>query len=98
MTDYTMPPDVILVDDDGQPISHIDLVRLTADARQLAYEMAATAGDDDATTQVCAKWASDPDYFGYLCIRALLVMTRSILAPALEAAAGIDPGGRGDAR
>lgn len=89
-----MPSEAIVVGDDGLPIAHIDFDRLQSDAVRFMYEYAATAGDDDATDAVGAKWASsnDPDYFGYLCSAALSLMVRNILAPTLDVAAqlGVD--------
>lgn len=83
-----IPSEAIIVGDDGMPIAHINFDRLTSDATLLMYEMAASAGDNDATDQVGAKWAStnDPDYFGYLCAAALSLMVRNVLAPTLDVA------------
>ncbi|CAN5754497.1 hypothetical protein BH09ACT7_BH09ACT7_32460 [soil metagenome] len=90
----TIPSEAFIVGDDGLPIAHIDIDKLTSDATLLMYEMAATAGDDAATDQVAIKWAGshDPNHFGYLCASALSLMTRHILAPTLDAAAaaGVD--------
>lgn len=85
------PSEAIIVDGDGLPVGHIDFDRLQSDATRLMYEMAASAGDDDATDRVGAKWAGthDPDYFGYLCSAALSLMVRYILAPTLDVAAEI---------
>lgn len=89
-----IPPEAIIVDDNGVPIAHVDFDKLTSDATLLMYEMAATAGDDDATDAVGAKWAmsNDPHYFGYLCAAALSLTVRNILTPTLEVAAelGVD--------
>lgn len=81
-----MPPEAIIVGDDGMPIGHVNFDQLTTDATLLMYEMACTAGDDTATDKVAIKWAGrhDPDYFGYLCASALSLMTRHILGPTLE--------------
>lgn len=86
-----IPSEAIIVDKDGLPIAHIDFDKLQSDAVRLMYEMAVTAGDDDATDQAGAKWAStnSPDYFGYLCSAALSLMVRNILAPTLDVAAGL---------
>lgn len=83
-----MPSEAIIIGDDGLPIGHIDIDRLQADATCLMYEMAASAGDDTATDQVGAKWATtnEPDYFGYLSAAALSLMVRNILAPTLDVA------------
>ncbi|WP_370332600.1 hypothetical protein [Mycolicibacterium hippocampi] len=89
-----IPAEAIIVDNDGMPIAHVDFDKLQSDATMLMYEMAASAGDDDATDQVGAKWAgsNDPDYFGYLCSAALSLMVRNILAPTLDVASevGVD--------
>lgn len=89
-----IPSEAIIVDGDGLPIAHIDFDKLQADATLFMYEYAATAGDDEATDRVGAKWASsnDPDYFGYLCSAALSLLVRNILAPTLDVAAelGVD--------
>ncbi|MFA7511123.1 MAG: hypothetical protein WCZ29_11640 [Mycolicibacterium vanbaalenii] len=81
-----MPPEAIIVGDDGLPIGHVNFDQLTADATLLMYDMAVTAGDDDATDKVAMKWAGahEPDYFGYLCASALSLMTRHILGPTLD--------------
>lgn len=83
-----IPTEAIIVGDDGLPLAHIDFDRLQADATMLMYEMAATAGDDDATDVIGAKWAmtNEPDYFGYLSAAALSLMVRNILAPTLDVA------------
>lgn len=89
-----IPSEAIIVDNDGLPIAHVNFDKLQADATLLMYEMAASAGNDDATDQVGAKWAgrNDPDHFGYLCAAALSLMVRNILAPTLDVAAelGVD--------
>jgi hypothetical protein len=89
-----IPAEAIVIDDDGLPVGHIDFDRLQSDATMLMYQMATTAGDNNATDQVGAKWAGahEPDYFGYLCSAALSLMTRCILAPTLDVAAelGVD--------
>lgn len=91
MTDNKMPTDAFIVDADGIPTSHVDFDRLTTDATLLMYELAETAGDDDATDRVAIDWASrfDPDYFGYVAAAALSLTVRNILAPALDAAAAV---------
>lgn len=85
MTDQ-IPSEAFIVDDNGIPISHVDIDRLQSDATLLMYEMAATAGNDDATDAVAIRWTTrcDPDYFGYLTAAALSLMTRNILAPILD--------------
>lgn len=89
-----IPAEAIIIGDDGMPVAHVDFDKLQSDATMLMYEMAASAGDDDATDQVGAKWAmtNNPDYFGYLCSAALSLMVRNILAPTLDVAAelGVD--------
>ncbi len=89
-----IPSEAFVVDNDGLPMAHIDFDKLQSDAVRLMYEMAASAGDDDATDQACVKWvtATEPDYFGYLCTAALSLMVRNILAPTLDVAAelGVD--------
>lgn len=89
-----MPTDAIIVGDDGLPIAHIDFDKLQSDATMYMYEIAASAGDDDATDRVGAKWAASNsgDYFGYLSAAALSLMVRNILAPTLDVAAelGVD--------
>lgn len=86
-----LPADVFVVGADGLPIAHIDVDKLTTDASRLMFELAATAGDDDATDRVGEKWVAshDPAYYGYLCAAALSLMTRNVLAPCLEAAAAV---------
>lgn len=86
-----IPPEAIIVDDDGMPIAHVDFDRLQADATMLMYEMAASAGDDNETDRVGARWAGshDPDYFGYLCSAALSLLVRNVLAPTLDVASEI---------
>lgn len=81
--------EAVIVDDDGMPIAHVDFDRLQSDATMYMYEMAASAGDDDATDVVGAKWAmsNSPDYFGYLSAAALSLLVRNILAPTLDVAA-----------
>lgn len=86
-----LPAEAIIVDADGLPKAHINFDQLTTDASRLMLELAATAGDDDATDRVGAKWVSshDPDYYGYMCAAALSLMVRNVLAPCLDAAAAV---------
>jgi len=88
------PDFIIVADDDGAPKSMVDVDRLQSDATRLMYQLAVTAGDDDATDRVAEKWvaAHDPEYFGYLAAAALSLMVRHILGPTLDvcATAGID--------
>lgn len=90
MTDSPIPSEAFIVGDDGTPKGHIDLDRLQADATMLAYELAATAGDDAATDRVAEDWMAatgDADYFGYVAAGALSAVVRHILAPTLDVAA-----------
>lgn len=88
MTENNAPSEAFIVRDDGTPIGHIDIDRLQADSTLLMYEMAVTAGDDDATDAVAHRWVArhDADYFGYVAAGALSLMTRNILAPVLDVA------------
>jgi hypothetical protein len=85
------PAQAFIVDDNGMPIAHVDFDKLQCDATLYMCELAATAGDDDATDRVGAKWAAlnSPDYFGYLSAAALSLMVRNILSPTLGVAAEI---------
>lgn len=89
-----MPEELMIVDSQGIPVSVVDVAKLQLEATRLMYQMAETAGDDDATDAVAAKWvkAHDPAYFGYLTSAALSLMTRHVLAPVLDVAAemGVD--------
>lgn len=89
-----IPSEALIVDRDGMPTGYIDFDKLQSDAICLMYEMAVTAGDDEATDRAGAKWATttEPDYFGYLCSAALSLMVRNILSPTLDVAAelGVD--------
>ncbi|MEU9805589.1 hypothetical protein [Mycobacterium sp. NPDC050853] len=80
------PSSGFIIGDDGQPLGHIDFDQLTLDATLLMYELAVTAGDNDATDRVAAKWvaAHNPDYYGYLCAAALSLTVRHVLAPTLD--------------
>ena len=87
MPDSTQPPQQILVTgSDGNVESFIDVDKLQSDATRLMYQLAVTAGDDEATDEVSKRWvtAHDPDYFGFLAAAALSLMTRCILGPILE--------------
>ena len=87
MPDSTQPPQQILVTgSDGNVDSFIDVDQLQSDATRLMYQLAATAGDDEATDKVSNRWVTehDPDYFGFLAAAALSLMTRCILGPILE--------------
>ncbi|GAB36864.1 hypothetical protein [Gordonia otitidis] len=87
MPDPTQPPQQILVTgSDGNVESFIDVDKLQSDATRLMYQLAVTAGDDEATDEVSKRWvtAHDPDYFGFLAAAALSLMTRCILGPILE--------------
>ncbi|RPA64900.1 hypothetical protein EF294_07400 [Gordonia oryzae] len=91
---HNPPSEFFVTGPDGVPESHIQLGALQADATRLMYQLAASAGDDDATDAVANTWVSqhDPQYFGYLAAAALSLMVRCILAPTLDAvaAAGVD--------
>ncbi|WP_347956451.1 hypothetical protein [Gordonia aichiensis] len=78
--------DFLIVGDDGEPIAFMDYDKMTADATRLMYQIAMTAGDDEATDQVGIEWTRrlDPDYYGYVAAGALSLMVRCILAPILE--------------
>lgn len=63
-----IPTDAIIIGDDGLPIAHINFDQLHTDATLLMYELAATAGNDQATDEVATRWATklEPDYMGYV--------------------------------
>ncbi len=77
---------VVITDDNGTVKSVIDIPQLKNDALRLMYEMASTAGDDDATGEVAKRWAAsnEPEYYAYLTALALSLMTSLVLAPALD--------------
>lgn len=81
-----LPDQILVIDDSGQPKSMVDVDRLHADSVRLMYQMAVTAGDDDATDKVSTEWVGrlDPDYFGYVAAGALSLLVRNILGPVLE--------------
>lgn len=81
-----LPPQILVTAEDGNVTSFIDVDKLQSDATRLMYQLAVTAGDDDATDEVSTEWvtAHDPEYFGYLAAAALSLMTRCILGPILE--------------
>ena len=82
------PREAIIVDANGMPIGHMNIDQMHADACRLVYELAVTAGDDDATDTVSERWLTttrDLDYFGYLTAAALPMMVRDILGPILDA-------------
>ena len=87
------PAEFFVADEQGMPIGHVNVDRLQSDATLLMYDMAASAGDDDATDRVSVEWLSrhDPEYFGYIATAALSLTVRCILGPVLEAcdAAGL---------
>ncbi|WP_232717401.1 hypothetical protein [Gordonia metallireducens] len=76
----------MITDDNGTVKSVIDIPQLKNDALRLMYEMASTAGDDDATGEVAKRWAAsnEPEYYAYLTALALSLMTSLVLAPALD--------------
>lgn len=77
---------VLITDGDGTPKSVIGVSQLKIDAARLMYEVASTAGDDDATGEVAKRWAesNEPEYYAYLTALALTLMTSLVLAPALD--------------
>ena len=85
------PDFIIVADDDGTPKSMVDVDRLQTDATRLMYQLAVSAGDDDATDKVSERWvaAHDPDYFGYLAAATLSLLVRNVLAPTLDAAEAV---------
>lgn len=87
----TMPAEAFIVGADGLPIAHVDFDKLTTDATKLMYELAVTAGDDDATDAVARRWVSrlEPTYFGYVAAAALSLTVRNILGPTLDAAQAV---------
>ncbi|CAM3224668.1 hypothetical protein [Tsukamurella hominis] len=88
------PAEFFIADEKGLPIGHIDVDKLQSDATLLMYDLAETAGDDEATDRVAEKWvtATDPQYYSYLAAAALSLTVRHVLAPSLDVAqrAGID--------
>lgn len=90
---HNPPAEFFISDEQGMPIGHVNVDRLQSDAVLLMYELAETAGDDEATDRVSERWVArtDPQYFGYLSSAALSLLTRCILGPTLDAcdAAGL---------
>jgi hypothetical protein len=76
-----------------QPMIKVDnmtdnIDKLQSDATLLMYELAVTAGNDEATNRVARRWltTTDLDYFAYLAAGALTSMVRNVLAPVLDVA------------
>lgn len=80
------PERMLLVDDDGNPLSMIDTDQLQADATRLMYAYAAASGDDAELDRIAREWITrnDPRYFGYLAAAALSLITRNVLEPSLQ--------------
>lgn len=81
-----LPDQILVTDDDGSPLSIIDVDKMQSDSTRLMYEMAASAGDDAATDAIGIAWAAalHPDQMGYVSAGALSLLTRNVLAPLLD--------------
>ncbi len=81
-----LPSHAMIVDDNGQPLSVMDIDRMQSDSIELAYEMAMHCGDQDALDAIAAKWLTrvGVDGFGYVAAGALRMMTHFILDPTLQ--------------
>jgi hypothetical protein len=79
-------PRVMIIGDDGQPLSMLDIDRMQSDATILMYRLAAVAGDDAEVDRVAEEWLSSvgPDYAGYVSAAALSLTVRCILGPLLD--------------
>lgn len=88
---HNMPAAALIVDDDGMPIAHVDFDRISTDATLFMYDLAATAGDDEATDRVSAEWVNrlGPATFGYVAAAALSLTVRNILGPTLDVCAAV---------
>ncbi|WML64759.1 hypothetical protein [Rhodococcus sp. AH-ZY2] len=81
-----LPSHAMIVDDDGQPRSVVDIDRMQSDSIELAYEMAMHCGDEDALDAISSKWLDrvGVEGFGYVTAGALRMMTHFILDPTLQ--------------
>ena len=88
---YEMPAEAFIVDATGAPIAHVDFDRISTDATLFMFDLAVTAGDDDATDRVSGEWVArlGPTTFGYVAAAALSLTVRNILGPTLDACAAI---------
>lgn len=77
---------VILTDQDGIPTSVLDVERLRADARRLAYSLTAHCDDEQAITNLMnaalAEWGQPA--MGMLCAGALRVMATDVVSGLLD--------------
>lgn len=88
---HEMPAEAFIVDATGAPIAHMNFDRISTDATLLMYELAATAGDDEATDRVSTEWVTrlGPATFGYVAAAALSLTVRNILGPTLDVCAAV---------
>lgn len=79
------PPHMMIVDEDGVPQGVVDVEQLRRDASLLAYQFAASSGDNAELDRLGVEWSSKLTgaYYGGVLSGAFSLLVREILEPLL---------------
>lgn len=88
--------DFLIVGDDGLPVGSLNLEQLQSDGANLAFKLAATAGDEAKTKATLREAVIKHGHegIGYILMNAIPLLTDDILGPAfdvMQAATSTDP-------
>ncbi|WP_431710707.1 hypothetical protein [Glutamicibacter uratoxydans] len=88
--------DFLIMGDDGLPVGSLNLEQVQNDGANLAFKLAAHAGDETKTRATLreALETHGHDGIGYVLMNAIPLLTDDILGPSfdvMQAATGADP-------
>ena len=88
--------DFIIVGDDGLPVGSLNLEQLQNDGADLAFKLAAHAGDEQKTKATLREAVVKHGHegIGYILMNAIPLLVDDILAPSfdlMQTATGADP-------